>query len=72
LLKTIDLQKPLDLTLWDYIMNNKPSMKYVLALNKIEKHLIAPYLAFAQIFQLQSYWQYGMHGSFVNVPKKLI
>jgi hypothetical protein len=50
-------------------MNNKPNMKYVLALNKIEKNLIAPCLAFAQIFQLQSYGQYGMHRSIVNVPR---
>jgi hypothetical protein len=50
-------------------MNNKPNMKYVLALNKIEKRLIAPCLVVAQVFQLQSYGQYGMHGSIVNVPR---
>jgi hypothetical protein len=50
-------------------MNNKPNMKYVLTLNKIKKGLIAPCLAFAQIFQLQSYGQYGMHGNIVNVPR---
>jgi hypothetical protein len=33
--KKIDLQKPLDLTLWNHIMNNEPNMKYVLTLNKI-------------------------------------
>jgi len=33
--------------------------------------LIAPHLAFAQIFQLKGYGQYEMHGSIVNIPKKL-
>jgi hypothetical protein len=32
-------------------------MKYVLTLNKIKEHLIAPRFAFAQIFQLQGYEQ---------------
>jgi hypothetical protein len=33
-------------------------------LNKIEERLVAPCLAFAQIFQLQGYGQYyGLHGS---------
>jgi hypothetical protein len=40
-------------------------------LNKVEKHLIAPQLAFAQFFQLHGYGQYGIHGSIVNVPKNL-
>jgi len=51
-------------------MNNKPNMKYILTLNKIEEHLIAPGFAFAQIFQLQGYEQYGMCGNIVNVPQK--
>jgi hypothetical protein len=49
-------------------MNNKPNMKYVLTLNKIGEHLIAPCFAFAQLFQLQGYEQYGMCGNIVNVP----
>jgi hypothetical protein len=40
-------------------------------LNKIEECLIAPCLRFAQIFQLQGYGQYGLHGSIVNVPTNL-
>jgi hypothetical protein len=31
-------------------------------LNKIKEHLIAPHLTFTQIFQLQGYGQYGLHG----------
>jgi hypothetical protein len=45
-------------------------MKYVLTLNKIEECLIAPRVAL-HAFQLQSYGQYGMHGSIVNVPTNL-
>jgi hypothetical protein len=37
-------------------------------LNKIEYYLITPHLIFTQIFQLQGYEQYGLHGSIVNVP----
>ncbi len=43
-------------------------MKLLLMLNKIEEHLIAPHLIFTQIFQLQGYEQYGLHGNIVNVP----
>jgi hypothetical protein len=57
--------------LHDYIVNNKANMEFVLMLNKIEKHLIAPHLAFAQKFQLWVYGQYGMNGSIVNVPTNL-
>jgi hypothetical protein len=44
-------------------MNNKPKMKYVFTLNQIEQNVIAPCLAFAQIFQLQSYerWNAWKH-----------
>ncbi len=37
----------------------------------MEEHLIAPCLAFAQIFQLKGYGKYIMHGSIVNVPTNL-
>jgi hypothetical protein len=33
--------------------------------------LIAPRLAFAQIFQVKGYRQYGMHGSIVNISTNL-
>ncbi len=33
--------------------------------------MIAPHLAFTQIFRLKGYGQYGMHGSIVNVPTNL-
>ncbi len=46
-------------------------MKYDLTLNKIKEHLIAPRFAFAQIFQLRGYEQYGMCGNIVNVPTNL-
>jgi len=49
-------------------MNNKPNMKHVLTLNKIKEHIITPRFAFAQIFPLQGYEQYGMCGNIVNVP----
>jgi hypothetical protein len=40
-------------------------------LNKIKKHLIAPHLRIAQIFQLRGYVQYGLHGSIIIVPTNL-
>jgi hypothetical protein len=46
-------------------------MEFVLMLNKIEEHLIAPHLAFAHNFQLWGYGQYGMNGNIVNVPTNL-
>ncbi len=33
--------------------------------------MIAPRLAFTQIFQLKGYRQYGMHGSVVNISTNL-
>jgi hypothetical protein len=35
------------------------------------KFLIAPQLAFAQIFHSKIYGRYGMHKSIVNVPTNL-
>jgi hypothetical protein len=69
--KKIDLKKPLDLMLCDYIVNNKPNMEFPLMLNKIKERTFAPHLVFAQNFQLWGYGQYGMHGSIVNVPTNL-
>jgi hypothetical protein len=40
-------------------------------LNNIKEHLIAPHLAFAQIFQLQRYEKYGIHESVVTIPTNL-
>jgi hypothetical protein len=40
-------------------------------LNRIKECSIAPCLTFAQIFQLQGYEQYGLHGRIVNVPTNL-
>jgi hypothetical protein len=37
-------------------------------LTQLEKCLISPYFAFAQIYKLQGYMQYNMHGSVMNVP----
>jgi hypothetical protein len=67
----IDYDKPLNMTLHEYITNNQSSFRFIPILNKIEKYLIAPRLAFAQIFQLKRYGQYGMHRSIINVPKKI-
>jgi hypothetical protein len=36
-------------------------------LTQLEEHLISPCLAFAQIYKLQGYGQYKMHGSVINV-----
>jgi hypothetical protein len=47
-------------------------MKFLLMLNKVKEHLTTPHLTFTQIFQLQRYGQYGLHGSIVNVPTNLI
>jgi hypothetical protein len=46
-------------------------MNLVLMLNNIEKCLITPCLAFAQIFQLQGYKQYKIYGRVVNVQTNL-
>ncbi len=37
-------------------------------MNKLEKRFISPRFAFAQIYKLQGYGQYKMHGSVINVP----
>jgi hypothetical protein len=55
------------MTLCEHITNNQSNFKFVSILNKIEKSLIAPCLAFTQIFQLG---QYGMHGNIVNISNK--
>jgi hypothetical protein len=52
-------------------MNNIPNMNVVSSLNKIEEPLVSPRLAFAQIYQLKGYGQYGIRGSIVNVPANL-
>jgi hypothetical protein len=46
-------------------------MHIVSTLNVVEKKLIAPHLAFAQIFQLKGYGQYGLHKNIVNFPTSL-
>jgi len=37
----------------------------------IEECLIVPRFAFANIFQLKAYGQYGLHGSVINIPTNL-
>jgi hypothetical protein len=37
----------------------------------IEECLIVPRFAFAHIFQLKAYGQYGLHGSVINIPTNL-
>ncbi len=69
--KEIDCGKQLNMILHEHITNNQLNFKFVLILHKFEEHLIALHLAFAQIFQLKGYGQYGMHGSIVNVPTNL-
>jgi hypothetical protein len=59
--------KQLNMTLREHITNNQSKFKFVPILSKIEEHLITPCFAFAQIFQLKRYGQYGMHGNIVNV-----
>jgi hypothetical protein len=66
--KKFNLKQPLNLMLQVIIKSN---IEFVLMLNKVEKHLIAPQLAFAQMFQLHGYGQYGIHGSIINVPTNL-
>jgi hypothetical protein len=46
-------------------------MIFILMLNNIKEHLMAPCLAFAPTFQLQWYEQYRIHESVVNVPTNL-
>jgi hypothetical protein len=46
-------------------------MHLVSTLHVFEEQLIVPRLAFAQIFQLKGYGQYGLHGSIINVPTNL-
>jgi hypothetical protein len=59
------------MTLCEHITNNQSNFKFVSILNKIKEGLIAPHLAFTQIFVLKGYGQYGMYGSIVNVPINL-
>jgi hypothetical protein len=59
------------MTLHEHITNNQSNFRFVPILNKIEECLIAPRLAFAQIFQLKGYGQYGMHRHIINVPTNL-
>ncbi len=54
-----------------HIISNQLNFKFVSILNKIKFFLITPHLAFTQIFQLQTYGQYGMHENIVNVPTNL-
>jgi hypothetical protein len=63
--------KSWDMSLREHIMNNIPNMNVVSSLNKIEEPLVSPRLAFAQIYQLKGYGQYGIRGSIVNVPANL-
>jgi hypothetical protein len=41
---------------------NENKISFVMTLNKLEEHLVAPRMAFAQIYQ------YGLQSSIVNVP----
>jgi hypothetical protein len=59
------------MTLHEHITNNQSNFKFVPILNKIEECLIAPRLAFAQIFQLKGYGQYGMHENIINFLSNL-
>jgi hypothetical protein len=45
--------KPFDSNLKNHIIENKPNMNFILMLNNITEHLIAPCFAFAPTFQLQ-------------------
>jgi hypothetical protein len=48
--RKFDIGKPFDLVLWNHIETNKLYKKIILMLNKMEEHLIALCLTFAQIF----------------------
>ncbi len=50
-------------------MNN--DIDFVKKLNELEKQLVSPHLAFAQIWQLQGYGQYNIKGSIINVPSNI-
>jgi hypothetical protein len=59
---------------WFYVntlQNNRLNFKFISILNKFEECLIAPHLAFTQIFQLKGYGQYGMHGNIIHVVTNL-
>jgi len=40
-------------------------------LTQLKKRFISPCFAFAQIYKLQGYGQYNMHGSVINVPENV-
>jgi len=67
----IQSNKPLNLNLWEHIMNDKLNMICVLILNNINQHLIVVQLAFIQIFQLKGCAQYESQGNIMNVPTNL-
>jgi hypothetical protein len=69
--KKIECGKQSNMTLCEHIINNQSNFKFVPILNKIKERLITPCFAFAQIFQVKWYKQYGMHGSIVNVLTNL-
>jgi len=69
--KKFDCGKQLNMTLHEHIINNQSNFKFVPILSKIEEHLIVPHLAFAQIFQLKGYGQYGMHENILDVLTNL-
>ncbi len=69
--KEIKHGKPFDSNLQNHIIKIKPNMNFILMLSNIKEHLITPWLAFAQTFQLQGYEQYDIHESVVNVPTNL-
>jgi hypothetical protein len=46
----------------------KSDIDYVKKPNELEKRLVSPHLAFAQIWQPQGYGQYNIKRSIINVP----
>ncbi len=54
-----------------YQVPNKISINKIISsiqkLTQLEKHFISPRLAFVQIYELQGYKQYKMHGNVINV-----
>ncbi len=44
------------------------TINFIKKFNELEKRLVSPCLAFAQIWQLQGYGQYSIKGIIINVP----
>ncbi len=66
-LRNINENKPPLYQISNNFFRNK-IIPLVQKLTQLEKHLISPRFTFSQIYKLQGYGKYKMHGNVINVP----